>query len=293
MQIKLSEWLKLLRIPNIFTVPGDILAGFLFVHINETIQFKNLIILSIVSACLYFSGIILNDIFDRKKDEKERSERPLAKGTISFSSAVSACVFLMVLSLVLSAFVGIYSLVISIVIVILIVLYNGFARKAAVFGYITMGLCRGTNIILGGSEKLSTLPYLILCIAMIETLYIIFVTAAADKEAEEVPSEKLIYAAGAVIMTGLTAIMLNTKFSLPGVMSSAAAVLIVFIIANNLKNDVKLTTGIGKIGILIRNLIFLQAAFILTINSGLWKYAVLLYMLWIPSMFLGKRISGS
>src|SRR5882724_1410928 len=68
-------WLQLLRAPNLFTVPGDPLAGFLLAtggHLDHRLP-----MVIVASLCFYSHGLLLNDLADIREDRRERPTRPL------------------------------------------------------------------------------------------------------------------------------------------------------------------------------------------------------------------------
>ncbi|HET6878950.1 MAG TPA: UbiA family prenyltransferase, partial [Pirellulales bacterium] len=73
---------ELLRLPNLFTALADVAMGFLVTHeaLEPVEQFA---LLAAASACLYLSGMVLNDYFDRDVDLEERPGRPIPSGRIS------------------------------------------------------------------------------------------------------------------------------------------------------------------------------------------------------------------
>src|SRR4051812_380657 len=75
-------WLRLMRLPNVFTAVADVAMGYLFVQ-REVTNGLVLGCLIVASACLYTAGIILNDVFDHGIDAKERPFRPIPSGQIS------------------------------------------------------------------------------------------------------------------------------------------------------------------------------------------------------------------
>src|SRR5438876_11164896 len=81
----LRAWLQLFRVPNLFTVPGDPLAGFLLAtggRIDARVVFAIL-----ASLFLYAAGLAMNDLADFDEDRRERPKRPLASGAISRGAA--------------------------------------------------------------------------------------------------------------------------------------------------------------------------------------------------------------
>src|SRR5437868_13214814 len=79
-------WLRLMRLPNVFTAVADVAMGYLFVQ-REVSDGLVLGCLIAASAALYTAGMVFNDMFDREIDAKERPFRPIPSGQISLSSA--------------------------------------------------------------------------------------------------------------------------------------------------------------------------------------------------------------
>src|SRR5205823_6895168 len=75
-------WLRLMRLPNVFTAIADVMMGYLFVH-RSVAEPGKLACLIGASAALYIAGMVLNDVFDLKTDAVERPFRPLPSGQIS------------------------------------------------------------------------------------------------------------------------------------------------------------------------------------------------------------------
>ena len=71
-------WIRLLRAPNLFTVPGDVLAGCAVAAVDHAIEPARLFAALVASLCLYASGLIMNDLVDEKTDRRERPSRPIA-----------------------------------------------------------------------------------------------------------------------------------------------------------------------------------------------------------------------
>ena len=72
-------WLRLLRFPNLFTVPGDPLAGFFLA--GAAAPPGNALLAVGAALCFYVCGLVLNDLVDVGEDARERPGRPLPAGT--------------------------------------------------------------------------------------------------------------------------------------------------------------------------------------------------------------------
>lgn len=179
----LSAWIELIRLPNIFTIPGDILAGVFLAGIN-TGEIHLILPVIIISFFLYISGLMLNDYFDRETDKLERPSRPIPSGRVKPESVLTVSLVLIGIALALSLMATARILVFRIVLIIvfLVFSYNAFARKIPLIGFIVMGLCRGFNVILGASICAKPFDSMVLGGAGIETIYITIVSAIAYNE---------------------------------------------------------------------------------------------------------------
>jgi 4-hydroxybenzoate polyprenyltransferase len=157
-QLLLEDYLRLIRLPNLFTVPSNILVGYLALIAPFHTDVLQLLLLATSSILLYASGLIFNDYFDIETDLKERPYRPLPSGKISKRTACTIGVASMV-SANLAAFFagGPNGCVVSGLVSIIVISYN-YKLKETNFGPVAMGLARSANVILGGSPAL----YLIL-----------------------------------------------------------------------------------------------------------------------------------
>ncbi|OSC55651.1 prenyltransferase, partial [Streptomyces sp. 4F] len=82
-----GAWAELLRLPALFTVPGDALAGAAAAGARPGPR----TLLAIGSSlCLYEAGMALNDWADRAEDAVERPHRPLPSGRIRPAAALAA-----------------------------------------------------------------------------------------------------------------------------------------------------------------------------------------------------------
>ena len=154
---KFESWMRLVRLPNLLTAPGDVLAGFFLAGgVDGEFDGKRIACAIGASVALYASGVVLNDVFDRKIDAASRPQRPIPAREISVSEAlfvfVVAC--LAARNLAVGAGGGIRSMPVAAVAVLfaLIVLYDSPIRRRHPFaGIILMGACRAANVALGAS----------------------------------------------------------------------------------------------------------------------------------------------
>ena len=143
--------LQLVRIPTVFTAMADIFLGFLLTRPSlapvDTFAF-----LLAASVCIYWTGMILNDYFDRDVDSQERPGRPIPSGRIPAGSALKLGVMLNVAGLGLAACAGQLSLQIALLLTLCVWLYDGVLKKTPL-APLLMGSCRLFNVLLGASAS--------------------------------------------------------------------------------------------------------------------------------------------
>jgi len=83
---RLRGWFQLIRLPHLFTVPGDPLIGFLIaggmMQIGDKGYFP-VAAVCFISFAMSLFGIITNDLADIQIDSTEHPDRPLPRGVIS------------------------------------------------------------------------------------------------------------------------------------------------------------------------------------------------------------------
>ena len=165
MHPKLRAWAQLVRVPNTLTSCADVLAGFVLA-VGIGWQFESigpsLLVISLASICLYWAGMVLNDVHDIEEDIAQRRNGPLVRGLIDVRSARIAGWGLLFAGIVLATasayllpdsvetrpfwLVGSNALILA----VLIVAYDS-SLKATSWGPLLMGLCRGFNMLMGVS----------------------------------------------------------------------------------------------------------------------------------------------
>lgn len=150
----LRQYLLLIRAPNLFTVPSNILSGYFAVTLPNNADLGQLLSLIISSVFLYISGIVLNDYFDIEVDRKERPNRPLVSGRITKRSALIIAGASIIAANILAFLVSWASLMVSALLTAVIIAYNYRLKRNAVSNPLTMGSARFLNVVLGGSSAL-------------------------------------------------------------------------------------------------------------------------------------------
>jgi 4-hydroxybenzoate polyprenyltransferase len=150
----LRQYLLLIRAPNLFTVPSNIMSGYFALTPATNADLGQLISLIISSVFLYISGIVLNDYFDIEVDRKERPNRPLVSGRITKRSALIIAWASIITANILAFLTSWASLVISASLTAVIIAYNYRLKRNAVSNPLTMASARFLNVVLGGSSAL-------------------------------------------------------------------------------------------------------------------------------------------
>ena len=293
---KLTAYLQLLRLPAVFTAMADIFLGYLMNHssLERPAEFA---LLLTASSGLYLSGMVFNDVFDRKTDADGRPGRPIPSGRVSVKSAVILAVALMALGVVASACVGRGSLLIAVCLCAAILGYNGILKRTPL-GPLAMGSCRFLNVMLGASAGNWVWGQPQLPIAAGLGVYIVGVTWFARTEAETSRSRSLVYALG-VINTGL-AVLVCYVAGLVGRFSGGAepehvypVFLIVFLSVNRRGVAAVLDPSAAKVQAAIKisllSLVVLDATLIY-FKLGDPVYAVATVALLLPAVLLARWI---
>jgi 4-hydroxybenzoate polyprenyltransferase len=149
---KCRAWLELLRVPNLLTVPGDVLAGWLLAAGGR--WHPVLLSTLAVSLGLYAFGLLSNDIEDFKTDARERPQRPLPSKRVKPVTAVVVTLALGCGAMLLAWLAGRPAFECAVLLFLVITLYNTVMKGSALFGPLTLGLCRGLNLLLGAAASI-------------------------------------------------------------------------------------------------------------------------------------------
>lgn len=209
-------YLRLIRLPNVFTAISDVMMGFLFTGIVVPASGLLFAIIVLASSLMYMAGMVLNDLFDIEQDRRERPFRPLPSGRITIRQASILGWGMLVTGVVLGVVSdGVWSggrkgwgavSLVAVVLAICIVLYDRFVKKSLVGPWV-MGACRTANVLFGMSAGAMTVPTnekwwnvdaAGLVIAVGIGVYVAGVTWFARREASDSPRPMLIW--GALVM---------------------------------------------------------------------------------------------
>jgi 4-hydroxybenzoate polyprenyltransferase len=288
----ITAWLRLLRIPNVFTAFADIFAGFFLVS-SAPFDWGVFALLLAASGSLYCAGMVLNDVFDMQRDLQERPGRPLPSGAISPRSAAMGGMALLLAGWGFAALVTPQAQHLATAIAVAVLLYDG-VLKATPIAPLLMGVCRGLNLLLGMAAAGMAYetwndPRIGLAVAM--CLYITGVTWFARREATQSARGSLAGAwvlmnVGLVLLAGALMMLDASNFDY------LALVLVVGILLGRRAWRAIRTLEPFRVQTTIRtaiqSLVILDAAMVLAVQG--WVLALVTLALLIPATFLGRWI---
>ncbi|MFD5701621.1 UbiA family prenyltransferase [Streptomyces lasiicapitis] len=150
--MNLRAWAELLRLPALFTVPGDALAGAAATGLRPG---RGTFLAIGSSLCLYEAGMALNDWADRAEDAVDRPHRPLPSGRVTPTAALTAAVALTAGGLALAARAGRPALATATALAGTVWAYDlGLKRTPA--GPVAMATARGLDLLLGATATAAT-----------------------------------------------------------------------------------------------------------------------------------------
>ena len=154
----------------------------------------------LVSVLLYSMGMVVNDIFDLRRDRARAPGRPLPSGRISLRAAVVLAFTLGALALCIAAVLGVLPIAAAIALAAL--LYDVGAKDIPFAGNLLMGCCRGLNFVLGAAAVFgpgAALSERSVCMgAGILAIFIAGVTAASRLEDAPFERSRLLLTAAAL-----------------------------------------------------------------------------------------------
>lgn len=194
-----SAYAELVRVPNLFTAPPDVVLGAALVAASgHSVSVTVVGGLAVASMALYAGGTTLNDAFDAPDDVHARPERPIPSDRVTRRTAFGlGFAFLLTGTAVAFVTAGRRGAIVAGAIAAAIVLYDGVA-KGTTAGFLTMGATRGLNVILGTTAVAVSLSVLPLSVFVVPAVVAIYIAAVTYMAADETIGEN----SGAVAVTG-------------------------------------------------------------------------------------------
>jgi 4-hydroxybenzoate polyprenyltransferase len=179
----MKNWLQLFRAPNLFTVPGDPLAGFLLASAGAGVFHAAIAPIILASLLFYGFGLLLNDLMDLREDRAERPSRPLPSGAVNLKTVRVVAALIAIAGLGICAHTGTKPFLYGSAIVLAVTTYNCGVKKIPLFGVINMGVCRGLNVLLGATLA-PVFTASVITAALVIAVYITAVSLLARDETE-------------------------------------------------------------------------------------------------------------
>nr|WP_307520131.1 UbiA family prenyltransferase [Streptomyces umbrinus] len=142
----MNAWVELLRLPALFTVPGDALAGAAAAGARPN---PRTLVAIASSLCLYEAGMALNDWADRAEDAVDRPHRPLPSGRIRPAAALAAAGGLTAAGLALASTAGRRPLAVAGALAATVWSYDLLLKRTPA-GPVAMAAARSLDLLLGG-----------------------------------------------------------------------------------------------------------------------------------------------
>jgi 4-hydroxybenzoate polyprenyltransferase len=198
--------LALVRLPNLFTAPPDIVLGAaLATTVGASARPRAVAGAAVASMVLYAAGTTLNDYADAAIDVEERPERPIPSGAISRRAALGLGVSLLLAGPLFAwLLAGRWAGIAAVGVALAVTAYDGGLKHTAL-GAPTMGLARGANVLLGVAAVTSptAVGWRVLVVPAITVGYIAGVTQMADRETEVGASTAVLVAGVATAVAGV------------------------------------------------------------------------------------------
>src|SRR5215471_10910266 len=215
----MRQYLLLIRLPNVFTTPSNILTGYFAVVLPSHTNISNLSIFVLLSAFLFISRIIFNDYFYIEIDRKERPLITLVTGIIASKKAFTIALSAMVAANILAFTVDIISLIVAVILSATIIGYD-YRLKQTMAGPVTMGSARFLNIFLGVSPAFGGLffshdNFLVLrliLVSMLMLLYVLSISILSRREISITTHSRRIIAGPFIIIFAIISIIVITLF---------------------------------------------------------------------------------
>lgn len=295
----LLTWLRLMRLPTVFTALSNILCGYFLTHVVTAQQLTgqtDLFLLLLSSAGLYLGGMVLNDVCDVREDSIERPERAIPSGRISRRAAGILAATLMLSGIGAATAVGQGSLLIALILAAAVFAYDTFLKNTPA-GPLGMAFCRFLNLLLGASattasSEILRMPQLGIAAGLF--IYVVGVTLFAKNEAGRSSSGALVLAmvvALAGIATEIGVVVLSDapeRARLGGSLAMALVAANLVLRCRAAWRSLQPRVIQRTVGFMLLSIIFLDASVVFAM-SGNAAIAALVVILVIPASLL-KRV---
>lgn len=286
---------RLIRLPNVFTAPPDVLVG--WVLWSKSSMDAEILLVVLASLCLYAAGMIWNDWFDVEEDRRDRPNRPLPAGNVSLTLALLLGLGLMAAGVLIAWFAWPMAGMVAILLAGIILFYDGVLKKTPLAS-LAMGGCRSLNVLLGvvraAGDDVGTLFQSFwsapaVWVALANGIYITGVTLFARQEAKE-SSRPLLLLGGSTWLAGLVCLVCCwIQISSAAAMYFTVGVVVAVWIGRTLLQAIQ-STKPKEVQIAIKTMIFglVVCNGISATAAGSPLVGLLIFLHLVPAYFLGR-----
>ncbi|MFE2040756.1 SCO3242 family prenyltransferase [Streptomyces sp. NPDC059477] len=190
----------MLRLPALFTVPGDALTG--AAAMGARPNSRTLLAIG-SSLCLYEAGMALNDWADREEDAAERPHRPIPSGRIRPGAALAAAGALTAVGLALAARAGRPALAVAAPLAATVWAYD-LGLKHTPAGPVAMAGARTLDLLLGAAATKGRTREALPSAALLGAHTLAVTTVSRDETQGGRPLAPLAALAATALLTHLT-----------------------------------------------------------------------------------------
>jgi len=290
------------RVPNLFTVPGDPLAGALLSTVGlPGPGWATALGAAGASLLFYGAGLISNDWFDLAEDRRDRPARPLPSGRATPGAALAVAFVCGLAGLALAAGLSPAAGWVAAGLLTAILLYNAWAKRVPLLGPALLGLCRGGSVMLGATAAAGPQAWdgLAVPAAFGVAAYVLLVSLVAAGEAQARPLGVLPWLpAAALLALGAGIALLGGEWSrgvhaLVALGWAAAACANAVWTGRALRGMPAPPLVSASVGRYLRGLLPIQAALLaLSGGPGLW-FSLLPMLAWPVAARVGRRFYAS
>jgi 4-hydroxybenzoate polyprenyltransferase len=315
-----SAYAELVRVPNLFTAPPDVILGAALASAAEVgvgadaigaatgadaaVSLRAVAGLAVGSMLLYAGGTTLNDYFDASRDAEERPERPIPSGRVARSSALRFGLGLLGVGVVVAgAAAGLGGALVAGLLAGAILLYDGVLKGGSA-GFLAMGSARGLNVLLGTTAavgiSVGSLPGWALAVPVVIAGYIAAVTYMAAEEASGA-DRRAVGIAGVGVGAAFAAVIVVLWTTAPAAPGTLIALVVGMALAGGFlawtgralagayRNPAPEVVG-PAVGTCVLALVVLDAAFASVAGTG-WALAAAAFLL--PAVGLSRAFDVS
>jgi 4-hydroxybenzoate polyprenyltransferase len=289
-------WIEALRAPNLLTVPGDPLAGFLLASLGAPAPAILPAAAAVAAAlALYAAGVLGNAWADAAEDARDRPARPIPSGRLTPRAVARAAWILTGLGVGLSAAAGSAAAAAGGLLAALVWTYT-LGRRIGLRHPLVMGACRGASVLLGAAAAGQPCAALPLAAAAATALYVTALAWVARDETLARRARDLASLPPLGLLPYLALWLHRSAYGAGAALWLPALAAVATVLATSLRagrpagapSDVP-----AAIGAWIRALLPLQASLCLAAGSAGAPAAIALLLLWPLCHLAARRVAQS